>query len=118
MRQLPARIEGQGVLLRRWRVTDAERLERAVVESAEHLRPWMAWMTDEPQTLDQRRRLLSHWEQEWASAGDAVCAVLVDRAVAGSCGLHRRLEGERLRSATGFMPRSFGGVSRARLQPY
>jgi hypothetical protein len=47
-----------------------------------------------------------------------VCAVLVDRAVAGSCGLHRRLEGERLRSATGFMPRSFGGVSRARLQPY
>ena len=48
-------------------------------------------MADEPQTLDQRRRLLSHWEQEWASAGDAVCAVLVDRAVAGSCGLHRRI---------------------------
>ena len=91
MRQLPARIEAEGVLLRRWRVTDAERLERAVVESAEHLRPWMAWMTDEPQTLDQRRRLLLHWEQEWASGGDALYAVLVDRAVAGSCGLHRRL---------------------------
>jgi ribosomal-protein-serine acetyltransferase len=91
MRQLPARIQAEGVLLRCWRVTGAERLERAVVDSAEHLRPWMAWMADEPQTLDQRRRLLARWEQEWASGGDAVYVVLVDRAVAGSCGLHRRL---------------------------
>ena len=116
MRQLPARIEGQGVLLRRWRVTDAERLERAVVESAEHLRPWMAWMADEPQTLDQRRRLFAHWEQEWVSGGDALYAVLGGRAVAGSCGLHRRLGPGALESVTGFMPHSFGGVSRARLQ--
>ena len=91
MRQLPARIEGQGVLLRRWRVTDAERLERAVVESAEHLRPWMAWMADEPQTSDQRRRLLARWEQEWASGGDGLYAVLINCVVAGSCGLHRRI---------------------------
>ena len=91
MRQLPARIEGQGVLLRRWRVTDAERLERAVVESAEHLRPWMAWMTDEPQTLDQRRRLLARWEQEWASGGDDTVDKHGIQAVAGSRGLHRRI---------------------------
>jgi RimJ/RimL family protein N-acetyltransferase len=91
MRELPERIEAGGVLLRRWRVTDAECLERAVLESAEHLRPWMAWMADEPQTLDQRRRLLAHWEQEWASGGDALYAVLAGRAVAGSSGLHRRL---------------------------
>ena len=91
MRGLPERIEAGGVLLRRWRVTNAECLDRAVIESAEHLRPWMAWMADEPQTLDQRRRLLARWEQEWASAGDGLYAVLINCVVAGSCGLHRRI---------------------------
>jgi hypothetical protein len=41
---LPDRIESEGVLLRRWLVTEAQALGRAVAESADHLRPWMAWM--------------------------------------------------------------------------
>jgi ribosomal-protein-serine acetyltransferase len=91
MRELPERIEGDGLLLRRWRVRDAERLHKAIVESADHLRPWMAWIADEPGTVQQRRQLLAGWEQEWADGADSVYAVLVGETVAGSCGLHRRI---------------------------
>ena len=78
------------MLLRRWLVSDAEAQQRAITESAEHLRPWMAWMTDEPQTLEQRRAMLAKWEREWLDGGDVLLGVFVGGRVAGSCGLHRR----------------------------
>ena len=87
---VPERIEGDGLLLRRWVIADAHQLWRAVAESAEHLRPWMSWMADEPLTPDARRQLLVRWEQEWRTGGDAVFGIFVDGHVAGSCGLHRR----------------------------
>jgi hypothetical protein len=87
---LPERIEGEGVLLRRWRVDDAEAPGRAVGESADHLRPWMAFMAEEPQTLEQREQMLRDRELEWSQGGDVMLAIIVDDAVAGSCGLHRR----------------------------
>jgi ribosomal-protein-serine acetyltransferase len=96
MPRLPERIEGEGILLRLWRVDDAERQEQAIIESAEHLRPWMAWMAQEPQTFLQRRAMLARWQRIWADGGDAFYAVLVDQGVAGSCGLHRRLGPESL----------------------
>lgn len=90
MVRLPERIETDGLLLRRWEVSDAEAMHDAIVESADHLRPWMAWMANEPQTLEQRRALIARWEKEWLDGGDAVLGVFVDGQVAGSCGLHRR----------------------------
>lgn len=91
MPELPKRIEGEGVVLLLWQASDAERQHVAIVESAEHLRPWMSWMEHEPQTLDQRRELLARWEEEWAQGGDALYGVFVEESVAGSCGLHHRL---------------------------
>ena len=61
---LPERMEGDRVLLRRWCAADAEALARAVIESEQHLRPWMGWMKYEPQTLPQRRAMLSEREAE------------------------------------------------------
>lgn len=90
MSRLPERIEGDGVLLRRWLVSDAERQHHAIVESAEHLRPWMSWMADEPQTLASRGAMLARWEQDWGEGGDVLLGVFVGGVVAGSCGLHRR----------------------------
>ena len=89
-RNLPERINRNGVLLRRWLASDAEVLARAVSESADHLRPWMAWMAEEPQTIEQRRQLIAGWEREWSHGGDVALAILVGDEVAGSCGLHRR----------------------------
>jgi ribosomal-protein-serine acetyltransferase len=88
---LPERIEGDdGLLLRRWSEADAEALGEAVAEAAEHLRPWMSWMTDEPQTADGYRALPSDWERDWLAGGDVMLGVFVRGRVAGSCGLHRR----------------------------
>lgn len=88
---LPERLEGYGVTLRRWRPADAELLQQAVVESTDHLRPWMDWISDGPQTLQARRRMLIRWEQRWLAGGDVGYGVFVDGgAVAGGCGLHYR----------------------------
>jgi RimJ/RimL family protein N-acetyltransferase len=87
---LPERLEGAGLLLCRWRAADAAVLQRAVTESIEHLRPWMAWIADEPQSLERRRRRLAEWERGWAQGGDVTLAVVADDEIVGSAGLHRR----------------------------
>jgi RimJ/RimL family protein N-acetyltransferase len=87
---LPERIEGRGVLLKRWRESDAEAFATAVTESAEHLRPWVAWVGDEPLSLGQRRAVLAKREQEWLDGGDVALAVIAEGHVVGGCGLHRR----------------------------
>ncbi len=87
---LPEAAEGYGVVLRRWRVADAELLHRAVLESLDHLRPWMDWTTQEPLTLEERRAMLAQWERDWEQGGDVTIAILLDGRVAGSTGLHRR----------------------------
>ena len=90
MARLPERIEHGTLLLRRWRVEDAELQERVVTESLEHLRPWMPWIADEPQALERRRDTIAGWEREWEGGGDVYLALLHDGAIAGSAGLHRR----------------------------
>jgi ribosomal-protein-serine acetyltransferase len=88
--RLPERIEGDGLLLRRWTVEDAELLHRALAESAEHLRPWMPWLTAEPQTLTAQGAMLARREREWEAGGDVLLGVFVAGEVAGGCGLHHR----------------------------
>ena len=89
---LPERIEGpDGLLLRRWVPDDAEALGRAVADSAEHLRPWMAWIAQEPLAVERRRAMLAEWEQDWAQGGDVILGVFLTGRIAGGCGLHRRI---------------------------
>lgn len=91
MDRLPDRIEADGLLLSRWKVDDAEALGRLVADNAEHLRPWMPWMAQEPRTLADRIALIQGWEQEWSAGGDVVLAVVHGGEIAGSCGMHRRI---------------------------
>ena len=87
---LPELIEDGPLVLRRWRVADAELQHRVVQESLEHLRPWMPWVAGEPQPLDRRREMLAGWARDWAAGGDVYLAVIFEGEVAGSTGLHRR----------------------------
>lgn len=90
--RLPEKIAGSDSLtLSRWIQEDAEKLGRAVAESVEHLRPWMAWVTREPLPLQERRALINGWEEEWLAGGDVVMGTFIDGEVAGGCGLHRRI---------------------------
>lgn len=90
--RLPERLEDPGgLVLRRWVPADAEALGRAVTESADHLRPWMAWIAGEPVTLERRRAMIAEWDLDWSQGGDVVLGVFADGQVAGGCGLHRRI---------------------------
>jgi ribosomal-protein-serine acetyltransferase len=89
---LPERLHGPaGLLLRRWSPEDAVALSDAVAESSEHLRPWMAWIAEEPLTLGQRRSMLIKFERDWRDGGDAMLGMFFDGRVVGGCGLHRRI---------------------------
>src|SRR5689334_22203905 len=85
--RLPDHMEGEGIVLRRWRPDDAEALVQAVAESTDHLRPWMPWVDQEPLDVDGRRALIERWDEEWA-AGEAVYeGVFSQGRIAGGCGL-------------------------------
>jgi ribosomal-protein-serine acetyltransferase len=89
--RLPEWLPGaSGLVLRRWQVADAGELQRLVTESAEHLRPWMGWMTSEP--LADREAMLRDAEREWSDGGDVILGIRLDDRAIGSCGLHRRIE--------------------------
>jgi RimJ/RimL family protein N-acetyltransferase len=77
------------VILRRWRPADAPALLAAIIESQEHLRPWMPWA----EGYDEVRAAayLRDCDTQWA-AGDAFAfAIIVGDQIAGSAGLHRRV---------------------------
>jgi RimJ/RimL family protein N-acetyltransferase len=86
-RTLPELIQSERLLLRRWLISDAQALGRAVRESEAHLRPWMPFMALEPQTHAQRRQMLAEREREFAQGGDVMIGVFLDGRVVGSCGL-------------------------------
>lgn len=90
MDPLPELIEDGDLILRRWRVADADVQEAAVIANLDHLRPWMPWAAAEPRGPLARRGMLSRWERDWTAGGDVALAVLLDGEVAGSCGFHRR----------------------------
>jgi ribosomal-protein-serine acetyltransferase len=90
--RLPEHIAGSnGLTLRRWTQDDAAQLVEVVADSIEHLRPWMPWIAHEPLSVADRQTLIDSWDQEWLAGGDVVMGVFVDGAVAGGCGLHRRI---------------------------
>ncbi len=89
---LPERVAGpDGLLLRRWVASDAAGLGEAIRESAEHLRPWMGWIAEEPLPIDQRRKMINDWDRDWAQGGDVVLGAFLAGRIAGGCGLHRRI---------------------------
>jgi ribosomal-protein-serine acetyltransferase len=89
--RLPEQVEGEDIVLRRWLPSDAEPLAQAVAESAEHLRPWMPWISQEPLDLEARRALIERWGQEWAAGGDLYQGIFSHGQIVGGCGLHRRI---------------------------
>ncbi len=89
---LPERLTGAGgLVLRRWLAADAGELGEAIRESAEHLRPWMAWIAEEPLPLDRRKAMIEEWERDWAGGGDVILGAFLEGRIAGGCGLHRRI---------------------------
>jgi len=93
---LPDHFEDGPILIRRWHVDDALALGAVITDNIEHLRPWMAWIAFEPQTVEQRVELIRQWEREWLDGEDVVLGIFVHDRPVGGTGLHRRIGPEGL----------------------
>ena len=90
--RLPERIiVGNDLIIRRWDTNDADTMAALIVESLDHLRPWMAWAHTEPLSTEARLGLFAKWDRYWASGAGAVYAIVVADELVGGCSLHRRV---------------------------
>ena len=76
--------------IRRYRSSDVALLHDAIIESTEHLKPWMAWISIEPLSLPDRTRLLESWSRQWDHCEDFLMGVFVEDELVASTGLHPR----------------------------
>lgn len=91
--QPPERIDAGPVVLRRIRLTDAEAIAEAVLDSLDHLRPWMPWATSEAVTAAAQRKRV---EESWSVDNEFAYVMLIgepDTTVVGGCGLGRSWTG-------------------------
>ena len=84
-------LAAQRLAIRPWQVNDAPALSVAIIESIDHLRPWMPWIATEPRSLAERQSMIARWEKEHRAGGDMVFGMFIGAIVVGGCGLHRRL---------------------------
>jgi ribosomal-protein-serine acetyltransferase len=84
---LPERIEEEGLLLRRWLVSDAEALHAAIAESVAHLRPWVTWVDNEDTSIEGRRAFIAQHDREWRGGGSGRLGIFVGERIAGGCSL-------------------------------
>jgi RimJ/RimL family protein N-acetyltransferase len=87
------RIETERLVVRCWDPADAALVKEAVDASIEHLRPWMPWAHDEPQTLEEKVELLRGFRGRFDLGDDFVYGIFTrdERRVLGGTGLHLRV---------------------------
>jgi RimJ/RimL family protein N-acetyltransferase len=88
----PYRVTTERLVVRCWEPRDAPRLKEAVDSSLEHLRPWMPWAADEPQTLAEKVALLRRFRGRFDLGQDYVYGIFDadESEVVGGTGLHTR----------------------------
>ena len=92
---LPALVPARGLEIRTWREDDVPALSQAIADSVEHLRPFMAWISQEPMADAARIEMVRDWETARLAGGDAIYGVLRDGRVVGGTGAHRPAPGKR-----------------------
>ena len=89
MSRFPDRITMVGgEIIRRYENPDVDPLHRAIEESREHLRPWMAWASDQLPTRAEREAVFAEWNAE--PRGITYGVFDSDGRVLAGSGLHDR----------------------------
>ena len=78
------------LVVRPWRPEEVPLLHEAVLDSLDHLRPWMPWIAAEPLSLAERMALVESWARQH-ELGERVFGMFVGGVAVGSCGLHPRI---------------------------
>lgn len=92
------RIRTSRLIVRCWDPSDAALLKAAIDASLEHLRPWMAWAEDEPESLQAKIERLRSFRGAFDLGQDFAYGIFSpdEEAVVGASGLHMRVgEGAR-----------------------
>ena len=89
----PYRIVTERLVLRCWEPGDAPLLKDALDSSLDHLRPWEAWARGEPQSLEEKVKLLRKFRGNFDLGQDFVYGIFSsdEAEVVGGTGLHTRL---------------------------
>jgi RimJ/RimL family protein N-acetyltransferase len=92
VRTPPYRIETERLVIRCYEPADAAPLKEAVDASLEHLRPWMPWTRFEPQTIEEKVKLVRGFRAGFDADENYVYGIF-DRGetrLLGGTGLHQR----------------------------
>ncbi len=88
------RIETDRLVIRCYKEADALLLKKSIDESLDHLKPWMPWAKDEPQTLDEKIVRIQKFQTQFEQGEDYVLGVFNknETQLIASTGLHTRVE--------------------------
>lgn len=109
-RKMPYRVETTRLVLRCWEPRDAALLKEAIDANLDHLRPWMSWAMEEPQSVEAKAERLRVFRGEFDLDKSYVFGILPrdERLVLGSSACASFAAREVWRSATGSVPRTYG----------
>ncbi len=89
-RRPPESLRGAGLVLARWRAADRAELQAAVNASRSHLKPWLAWASDE--SPGAVASFLGASAEAWSSGERFEYGIFsAERVLLGSAGLMARL---------------------------
>ena len=89
----PESIEGEGIALRRWRISDLDDHYAIVQPSMPELSQWMSWATN-GYSKEASEGFLKFSNQAWENGEDFAFAILENGKIAGSASLMRPLKGD------------------------
>lgn len=88
--EAPERIEPPGLLLRRWTPEDAATQHATVIESFDHIHPWMPWAAEHP-TIETQRAYTAESIERWEKGEAHEYGIFRDGEHIGTVGLMARI---------------------------
>ncbi|HEY2354074.1 MAG TPA: GNAT family protein [Gaiellaceae bacterium] len=90
----PYRIETERLVIRCYKPRDAPLMKDAIDSSLEHLREWMPWVENEPQTLEEKTNLIKTFRSAFDLNENFVMGIFSadESQIVGGTGLHPRNE--------------------------
>ena len=92
------RIETKRLVVRCYNPSDAPLLAESVTESLEHLRPWMPWVYNEPEPIEEKVQRLKLFRGSFDLGQNYTYGIFnpEETKLIGGTGLHTRLSGGEL----------------------
>jgi RimJ/RimL family protein N-acetyltransferase len=87
------RIETKRLVIRCYNPSDAKLLEEAVLQSLEHLKPWMPWAHNEPVSLEERTKAVQRFRGRFDLGESYVYGIFnpEETRLLGGTGFHPRI---------------------------